>query len=625
MQDILENNLNFLKRNFPHVNSVLDKYVSLERKKDISPEYSRDGSLNFRVVDGDRKLFLHSKYNPLNEAEALISGVDGSKCDTMVILGFGLGYHVDVICGRFGDKNKIVLEPDPELFLEIIKHKDITKTLSRKNLRLILLETWETAAKELVTLNRLGLIYYLEFMALPYYQQMYKEYWNKVQEEYVKAMRLHNVNVRTLIASVKNWVENIFNNMNNISKGADLKDFYGKTENIPAIIVSAGPSLNKNISLLKNVKNRALIVAAGSTVTAMDKVGIRPHIMFGVDGLPITSRVYNSLDWEDVYFAYTLTVHHDGLTKYKGPRIYVRTVTEGQSQWLDNYTGHVTPVIQAGGSCAHSAFSFAKALGCNPVIFIGQDLAYTNLQTHAEGRLEKTELNPDKLDMTKYIKVKDIYGQETLTTDVMLTMADTFERMIKYLYPKEHIFINATEGGISFEGAQIIPLQEALDKYCSKEIPVSETLEKIYHEGLESNRELEEKINDFKDLIRKDQEELAELSQKRLKMVDKLLKGLNEEKTVPKEKQKKRMLNLTKKIESKDLFKHFMHPFLEDLLLAYKNGTEGQAQSKHDVTEKLQVLYSGLRKQYEAVDVVNKTIGNVFENLTNSLEMENEQ
>jgi len=608
---VLEKNLDLLKDKYPYAWSALEKHLGQTDLVRVEYAEAKDGRLNFKIT-GERTIFLHSNYSPENEADCIVNGNDLSKSDSVVVFGFGLGYHVEKLTQKYPELTKIIVEPDPQIFLEVIKNKDITRILESKNLYLMVTEQNELVSNELTMLHLLGVINSVQFIPLSSYNQLYSEFWKEIKSHYIRAVRLHTVNFRTALASIDLWMENFFVNVNEVPNCADLADFINKFNSIPAVVVSAGPSLHKNIGLLKEVKDKALIIAAGSTVNAMQKADIKPHIMVGIDGMPITGRVYENLEWDDIYFAATLKINHQGFINYKGPKIYLQSTGEGHAEVLERFLGHFTPALPSGGSCAHVAMSLVKALGCDPVIFIGQDLAYTNMQTHADGRLESKTISTDYIEEKKLIKKKDIYGNDTFTDQVFLTLADNFERYIK-MYPENHKFINATEGGISFLGAEVMPLQEAIDLYCNTTYDLEKILSDLYSVGREKNIAFTQKIAEFIEDVDLQGQHIAKMSKDRLKLLEKILSQLRKNHKAPKEKQRKRLFDLTEKVENEVFFKMFINPITYDALLAYKNNSETQAREKKNIIGKFEVLYGGLKIQYNLVDSVIEAIGRAIE------------
>ncbi len=110
-------------------------------------------------------------------------------------------------------------------------------------------------------------------------------------------------------------------NIRIMSKGIPLDEFKDKYQNKPAIIVSAGPSLKKNIHLLKEAQDRFIIITGGRTLKALIDAGVTPHFVCIIDPVDKTFRlVEKSLDCSAPLVFYEGT-NPDVAEKYKGPKI----------------------------------------------------------------------------------------------------------------------------------------------------------------------------------------------------------------------------------------------------------------------------------------------------------------
>ncbi|QIB27503.1 motility associated factor glycosyltransferase family protein [Caloranaerobacter azorensis] len=133
------------------------------------------------------------------------------------------------------------------------------------------------------------------------------------------------------------------------------------------------------------------------------------------------------------------------------------------------------------------SLSLADYMGCNPIILIGQDLAYTDGKIHAQNSTYEFDGNNENLGKD-LIEIEDIYGNKVYTSKVWLSFLRWFELYIRENPEKE--YIDATEGGAKIKGTNIMTLNEAIEKYCTEEINIAERLKNIDS----SNSELVEKI-----------------------------------------------------------------------------------------------------------------------------------
>lgn len=220
----------------------------------------------------------------------------------------------------------------------------------------------------------------------------------------------------------------------NITKETFLaKDLFGRFQNIPAIVCGAGPSLAKNSSLLKDLKDRALIFAGGAATS----LPIPFHFAAHVDPDPA-----HRLKGSDVPLFYQLRTCHEIVSKACG----IRLLVEGNGNFpLEDWVHEGT--FDGGWTVGTFCIALAHALGCNPIYLVGMDLCATAGHLYAPG-IEKT--------CDKLVSVKNKKGEEVYARPDWLLAAEWIEDFAKK-HPK---IINATEGGLGFEGVEEVRLAD---------------------------------------------------------------------------------------------------------------------------------------------------------------------
>ncbi|MCK4934854.1 MAG: DUF115 domain-containing protein, partial [Simkaniaceae bacterium] len=243
----------------------------------------------------------------------------------------------------------------------------------------------------------------------------------------------------------------------------------GEFNNIPAIICGAGPSLKEAMPYLKFSAQKALIIAGGSTITALSSEGIETHLNFAIDPNPEEySRLHQAQAFETP-LCYGNRLQADVWNTCNGPMGYLHTCTGGASEiWMEKELGLESEDI--GGEWSDEAMSVttlaiatAAKFGCNPIILVGLDLAYTNMQSYSSGVLEKNqvfleELKKDMRASEKLALRKDRKGKLTHTLIKWIMESSAISKFAKA--HKEIEFINATSGGIGFEGIEYTPIEK---------------------------------------------------------------------------------------------------------------------------------------------------------------------
>jgi hypothetical protein len=603
MGDIFRHNIDALKEKYPYLAQVFEDLNTKDFESSVVLEKSRNGMPNFKVRKGEHTFFVHSTYDPKTEAVRWTERIDLKGFDTIAVLGVGCGYHIEELEKRFPDKNKIVIEPDRNVFLKLLNTRDITHLILNENILFIITEDTEDAGRVFLSLREEGQIDSVEFSELLSYRKVYEEWWLNLKKDYIRFAKLHQINTNTSVFFAETWLTNLFEGMLQLARSAHIKEYKSAFANIPAIIVSAGPALNRNIHLLKDLYDKAVIISAGSSINILENRGITPHIMVGVDGGEAESRIFNNVKSDEIYFAYTLSVHYDGLKNYNGPKIYFKTNVLEYGDWIDNKMGiDGAEYLRSGSSVSNLSLDIARYMGCNPIILIGQNLSFPNMESYAQGAVLKQEQDKSirehiEQNIKYYLLEKDIYGNDVYTTESMLSIKFYFEEYVR-IY-SDRLYLNGSEDGLPIRGIENVPLNEIIERYCTKEYDIKGMLDKKFKEEFDAGsvKDKEAKIRNILDNIHN---QSSEIKQKAIKRIDLILDILNNIRGNHNAKWKQ-IDRLTDEIENCDIYKYFVEPLSKYFIQAIKNERERRMEHISDIQERLKYLYEGLLMQYTEV------------------------
>ena len=243
----------------------------------------------------------------------------------------------------------------------------------------------------------------------------------------------------------------------------------GKFRGIPAIICGAGPSLEENMPLLKQLEDSALIIAGGSTIAALSNQGVHPHLGIALDP---NREEFGRLKIASAYempLIYATRLQPDVFNVINGERGYLISGTGGPcEQYFERQMDiEGEPIGPALGPEALSvttiAIAIAVEMGCNPILLNGIDLAYTGMQRYAAGVLpssdvHKSEIKAQKKASERCLKRKDIHGHYVHTLVKWVMESECIASFAKQ-HPQTR-FINVSRGGIGFSGISNRPLAE---------------------------------------------------------------------------------------------------------------------------------------------------------------------
>lgn len=472
---------------------LIKKIETLDVPQNIEIVKTRVGLPTLRVKKSSGQgILLHSAYDPLKEAKNFIAGCNLENTSFLIIRGFSLGYHVKEILDNYPwIKLVVVVEPQPYLFKLALNLLDLSPILSSPKVRLILEDDPVKIKREMLPLGEVFLTGKSSIITHNPSFYLLESKLTKIKKSIDDAIFWSRANLTTNIAKGDIFQKNILTNIPHIINNSGVKNLFGKFKNKPVICVAAGPSLDKNVHLLQEAKNKALIICVDAALRTMLQHKIKPDIVVSIDYSQGARNLFDGVmeETEDLFLAADPEVYPRVLSDFKGKK-FIINLHKPITQWLSNLIEN-KGFLEKGASVAHAAFSLAKAVGGNPIILVGQDLCYPGGVTHVEGALprKRIAIGVDRKTDKRYlllkdkdgkwkaqdlVMVEDIYGNKVPTSADMYSYLIYFERLISLTEAK---CIDATEGGAKIRGCEVMSLREVIDKYCREPIGVRGILE----------------------------------------------------------------------------------------------------------------------------------------------------
>jgi hypothetical protein len=476
---VLNRNLTSLKKKDP---TLFKKIAPLKGSKFYAVTKSKSGLPSLVHVDQNgRKNQIDSNYDPVGEAIRNLERLKIRESINFIVLGFGLGYQVTEIIKKKSTHAKIyIFEKDPELFALAIREADFTLIFQHPGVRLFvdkdlgdlshLLEPERTN----FTLNEYCLISQKALL------DRNVEYYGVLYEEIEKYFKESRINFQTQSIHSKLYYKNIFSNQECLRNSPGIKNLKGCLSNIPAIICSAGPSLDKNIQLLKSSREGFFLIAVATALKPLLHNGIKPDVVISIDPNELTIRSFDFIrDLGDTWLVYNAAVPNT-IPKIFPTRKMAFDLDVHLANWFNKHLDTKGSLGKT-SSVAHSAFNFAFFLACSPVILIGQDLSFQNQRLHCtqsfyfEDSINLvSRFNPlYYLNRLKYLNFGpnltdriDIFGCRVRSTLAM----DSYRQIFSSSLDTTKTVINATEGGVPIKGMKNLSLREALHYHCQNSI-----------------------------------------------------------------------------------------------------------------------------------------------------------
>ena len=494
---------------------------------------------------------LASRRAPLVEAERLAQSVDPKDAGAVVVLGFGLGHHVKALFERCQLESLIIVfEPDVSLLRSVLSKIDHSHWLSQGNV-LIVTDPDDTASLTVSLRNTQGLMSFgvriIEH--LPSKRRL-DNTGKRFCDSFSKILAAARTMVVTTLVQAETTCRNFLNNSKAYIANPGILDLVNTCAARPAITVAAGPSLARNIDLLSTpgLRDRCVIIAAQTVLKPLLAKGIQPHFVTSLDFHEISARFYENLTADDVANT-TLVVEPKAnpaiVRAYPGPIRMPAEVT------LDLLFGPEIAgehgAIRAGSTVAHLSYYFARLLGCDPVILVGQDLGFTDGLYYADGatihQVWRNELNPFRtLEMLEWEriarhrsslrKVKDTTGGEIYTDEQMATYIAQFDQHFLEDSRAGKTTIDATEGGAVKANTTIQTLADAIAQYAPPDSPPLPDLSPPAAEE-DANERLALGLNRLGS-VRKDTVKLISLSRKTAHLLGDMIDADGDQKAINK-------------------------------------------------------------------------------------------
>ena len=473
--EFLEKNMLLLEQIRPQIYKKIKEYeAEHEYTEDgIMVSESRDGHAILSVDRNGIEVRLNSNYRPIQEAEKWAQQYSFQNMDVKVIL-FGLGNGIflrEVQKNLAADGEIFLYEPDINLFLFQLRSQDMADLFLDHR---ILLFVEEINLHEFSDLLQ-DKVNHSNFKTRivcchPGYDKLFPEEYEKFCLIDYKAFEEVVVNENTMVKYGKTITRNTIRNLRYIKGSNYLTEFVDVIDDqIPVIIVSAGPSLDKNIQELKNAQGKAIIIATDTALKYLIQKEIHFDAIVTVDPRK-NQEHFKQLTDETIPLFCAIEGNYQILEIHKGRKIWFNCmdILEGLYQKF----GYSFPAYNVGGSVACVAFMIAIAMGQKNIIMIGQDLAFQGDVTHA-GNVEKH--TKDESVSVQY--VEGIDGTKVKSRGDWIMYREWLENAIAS--KPEYTVIDATEGGALIHGSKVMALKEAIEQYCVKEFDFISFVDKM--------------------------------------------------------------------------------------------------------------------------------------------------
>lgn len=384
-----------------------------------SVEEARNGQKILKLND----THIYSQYNPLRAVETYMETEIQVETKEYILIGVGLGYHLDYLVERV--PNSVVRY----VFLDAEEERLYNKYNAKQYIRLPNVQPLKNQSMSSVA----------HIVVPQSYVRAVENGDNQVLHQFLQDIKIRQASYKKSESQLKENFQYNIANFTPINKRSDNRKI--------AALVSAGPSLDDTVLFLKSKVRELDIYCVGSALRVLLKHDIVPKAVVITDPLDEISKQIPVDFTGDLYFL--STANYRAVQQHQGKKqILFQEGFELAEKFAEK---HEQPLFSTGGSVATTTFSLIEWLGYEEVYLFGQDLGFSAKQTHAENSTSNREVG-------KYQKLIEIIANDGSTIHTTPNLL-TYKRWFNRAFQNSNMRIyNTAAKGAKLQNTLFIPL-----------------------------------------------------------------------------------------------------------------------------------------------------------------------
>jgi hypothetical protein len=523
--------------------SIFEKNLQalLKKNKFLAAKIFNAGQKNFEVIqqgtDNINLNIIDMKNNypiyetsPLKEIEDIRKKFKKyERYPVLFLYGIGNGIFTKLLFANPSHEKIFVFEPNLEILYIALNIIDFSEEIEEG--KLILEHSQDFSLAKALNYFKDPLVkIFTKVYTLHIHTPYYEKFFHK------NIMNLNNLIVEALAQSIRNLgndtidsligIEHHIKNLPEMIKLPYFSQLENKKNSSLAIIVSTGPSLTKQLPLLKEIQEYVTIISVDASLPILEKWDIKPDFVTSIERVKETAKFFKETSpnfQKDIIILHASLQHQEVLENSFGNKIIVMR----PYAFNRYYTLHKYGYLGTGMSAANMAFDLARFMQYEKIVLIGQDLAYSeDGKSHAKGHVygvDEVKFKTTDMYVTKY------GGEGKVRTSYVWNMfKNFFEKDIEEAKHQGIITINATEGGARIAGAVEMPFKEVINKYVTyipkRKIKLRRLSEKSINKNLQKAYKKTVEIIKYADRIQKKIEKIFLKVAKECEKLEKLNK-----------------------------------------------------------------------------------------------------
>lgn len=471
-KSFFETNLNALRNNDPGLADRLANHFPSSRLHWIDSA-TNEPTLELDSLEGASLLF-HSRHDPMREALRQIESLSPDSPSVYLFAGLGLGYSLEALWEQYPKTigALLLLERDLDAFYYFLHRRDWSLLLVNPRVRIVITDSPEKFICDTQSFLPHIMGSGIRFVDHRPSFELHPAFYSAAIQQFRLFLKHAAAESEFLIQHGALIQRNAILNLPAMCGSHGLGPLRGYYRNQPAVLIAAGPSLNRNLHQLIPHRSKVLVFCVDTVYRLVREQGIVPDFVAATDPTELNAGHFEGVESDPrEVLIFESDVHPDIPGKWNGSKIFLNSEKAAINRWIEEIAGPFGSFDQ-GLSVGHTLFNSAAWMQCNPIILIGYDLAYPidGGYTHAAGTrynrsVEKASFENDRVTVQSasfhpadtHERIEWVLGVRGERVPTSKTMA-VFLRELSERVKKTNLTVfDATEGGALIVGT--IPTQ----------------------------------------------------------------------------------------------------------------------------------------------------------------------
>ncbi|WP_245233429.1 motility associated factor glycosyltransferase family protein [Paenibacillus maysiensis] len=457
----------------------------------------------------------------LERDTAWLNAVEGAIGNGKIIFvyGFERGLSIADLLELYPNHWLFIYEPDEWLFRKAVTDYDLSLLLEHPNL--YWLSVGESQLNTMFHMLSSYIIEDLGFIALRKYLSDDMNLLREVKEQFQEYRYSFLVDKHTENRFREEWTRNFLYHLSDGLYTPSIEQLFYTFEGATAVVVSSGPSLQEDIEWLRKIRPHVLIISAGSSIQALIKHGIQPHLAVIMDGHPVNKKIFASSETREQPLLFTSSSYYEISDQNCAVKIHSIMKSDAISQYFFGISKDEL-FISPTETVAGTAIQVAACLGAKRIILAGQDLSFPDNKFYADGIEHFSAETTDKTVQEAPKKVLNVKGTYNTTNESFSLMKNGLENLIIALPRIE--FVNSSRNGAVIEGAPFKPMEELYESLASESVTPNAIADLINEKNIAVDMN---KVQDVRDKLIATGEDLSNVRSE-IAAIHKLMNKLRE-------------------------------------------------------------------------------------------------